>query len=46
MKPGFLTVALHGEHPTEIPRPDGRTSGRRLALASGSVRTTIRRPRA
>ncbi len=33
MKPGFLTVALHGEHPTEIPRPDGRTSGRRLALA-------------
>jgi len=33
MKPGFLSVALHGEHPTEIPRPDGRTSGRRLALA-------------
>ena len=33
MKPGFLGVALHGEHPTEIPRPDGRTSGRRLALA-------------
>jgi hypothetical protein len=33
MKPGFLGVAVHGEHPTEIPRPDGRTSGRRLALA-------------
>jgi mono/diheme cytochrome c family protein len=33
MKPGFLSVAVHGEHPTEIPRPDGRTSGRRLALA-------------
>jgi hypothetical protein len=33
MKPGFLSVALHGEHPIEIPRPDGRTSGRRLALA-------------
>jgi hypothetical protein len=33
MKPGFLGVALHGEHPTEIPRPEGRTSGRRLALA-------------
>jgi hypothetical protein len=33
MKPGFIQVALHGEHPTEIPRPDGNTSGRRLALA-------------
>ena len=33
MKPAFLSVAVHGEHPTEIPRPDGRTSGRRLALA-------------
>ena len=33
MKPAFLSVALHGEHPTEIPRPDGRTSGRRLAFA-------------
>ena len=33
MKPGFLSVAMYGEHPTEIPRPDGRTSGRRLALA-------------
>jgi hypothetical protein len=33
MKPGFLSVAVHGEHPTEIPRPGGRTSGRRLALA-------------
>jgi hypothetical protein len=33
MKPGFLSVATYGEHPTEIPRPDGNTSGRRLALA-------------
>jgi Protein of unknown function (DUF1553)/Protein of unknown function (DUF1549) len=33
MQPGFLQVAMHGEHPTEIPRPDGKTSGRRLALA-------------
>ncbi|RPI56801.1 MAG: DUF1553 domain-containing protein, partial [Acidobacteria bacterium] len=33
MKPGFIQVATHGEHPTEIPRPDGNTSGRRLALA-------------
>jgi hypothetical protein len=33
MKPGFLTVATYGTPPTEIPRPDGNTSGRRLALA-------------
>ena len=33
MSPGFLTVATYGNPPTEIPRPDGRTSGRRLALA-------------
>ena len=33
MSPGFLSVATYGEPPTEIPRPDGRTSGRRLALA-------------
>jgi hypothetical protein len=33
MTPGFLTVATYGEYPTEIPRPDGNTSGRRLALA-------------
>ncbi len=33
MQPGFIQVAMHGEHPIEIPRPDGRTSGRRLALA-------------
>jgi mono/diheme cytochrome c family protein len=32
-KPGFLTVATYGDPPTEIPREDGRTSGRRLALA-------------
>ena len=33
MSPGFVTVAAYGDPPTEIPRPDGRTSGRRLALA-------------
>ena len=33
MSPGFLTVATNGDPPTVIPRPDGRTSGRRLALA-------------
>ena len=33
LKPGFLTVATYGNPATEIPRPDGRTSGRRLALA-------------
>jgi hypothetical protein len=32
-KPGFVTVATYGNPPTEIPRPDGHTSGRRLALA-------------
>ena len=31
--PGFVTVATYGDPPTEIPRPDRRTSGRRLALA-------------
>ena len=33
MSPGFLTVATYGDPPTALPRPDGRTSGRRLALA-------------
>ena len=33
MKPGFVSVATYGTPPTEIPRPDGHTSGRRLALA-------------
>jgi hypothetical protein len=33
MAPGFVQVATRGNPPTEIPRPDGRTSGRRLALA-------------
>ena len=33
MAPGFLSVATYGDPPTVIPRPDGRTSGRRLALA-------------
>ena len=31
--PGFLTVATYGDPPTAIPRQNGRTSGRRLALA-------------
>ena len=31
--PGFVSVATYGEPPTAIPRPNGRTSGRRLALA-------------
>ena len=33
MSPGFVTVATYGDPPTVIPRPDERTSGRRLALA-------------
>jgi uncharacterized protein DUF1553/uncharacterized protein DUF1549/cytochrome c len=33
MRPGFIEVITYGNPPTEIPRPDGRTSGRRLALA-------------
>ena len=33
MSPGFLTAATYGAPPTALPRPDGRTSGRRLALA-------------
>ena len=33
MQPGFVQVITYGNPPTEIPRPDGRTSGRRLALA-------------
>jgi hypothetical protein len=33
MSPGFVKVATYGDPPTEISRPDGRTSGRRLALA-------------
>jgi uncharacterized protein DUF1553/uncharacterized protein DUF1549/cytochrome c len=33
MKPGFIDVITFGNPPTEIPRSDGRTSGRRLALA-------------
>jgi hypothetical protein len=32
-KPGFVTVATYGNPVAEIPRPDGHTSGRRLALA-------------
>jgi uncharacterized protein DUF1553/uncharacterized protein DUF1549 len=34
MQPGFVQVATYGNPPTVIPRPDGRTSGRRLALAN------------
>jgi hypothetical protein len=37
MSPGFVTVATNGDPPTEIARPDGRTSGRRLALADWLV---------
>jgi hypothetical protein len=33
MSPGFIDVITNGNPPTEIPRPDGQTSGRRLALA-------------
>ena len=33
MAPGFLSAATRGDPPTALPRPDGRTSGRRLALA-------------
>ena len=33
MQPGFIGVITYGEPPTVIPRPDGNTSGRRLALA-------------
>ena len=33
MQPGFIEVITYGDPPTEMPRPDGRTSGRRLALA-------------
>jgi len=33
MKPGFIEVITYGSPPTEISRPDGHTSGRRLALA-------------
>jgi len=34
MEPAFLTVATYGNPPTEVPRANGRTSGRRLALAN------------
>ena len=33
MQPGFVNVITYGNPPTVIPRPDGNTSGRRLALA-------------
>ncbi len=33
MQPGFIGVITNGNPPTVIPRPDGNTSGRRLALA-------------
>ena len=32
-KPGFLSVITQGNPPTALPPADGRTSGRRLALA-------------
>ncbi len=37
MAPGFVTVATYDDPPTGILRPDGRTSGRRLALAEWLV---------
>jgi hypothetical protein len=33
MKPGFVSAATYGNPPTEMPPPDGHTSGRRRALA-------------
>jgi hypothetical protein len=33
MQPGFVTAATYGKPPTEMPPADGRTSGRRRALA-------------
>ena len=36
-KPGFLSVINEGNVPTELPPADGRTSGRRLALAEWLV---------
>ncbi len=33
LEPDFLTVAKYGDPPTALPRANGRTSGRRLALA-------------
>ncbi len=33
MQPGFIGVITYGNPPTVVPRPDGNTSGRRLALA-------------
>jgi hypothetical protein len=33
MRPGFVTAATYGTPPVEIPPADGRTSGRRRALA-------------
>ena len=33
MQPGFIEVITYGTPPSVMPRPDGRTSGRRLALA-------------
>jgi hypothetical protein len=37
MKPGFLTVATYGNPPLELPPANGRTSGRRRALAEWLV---------
>jgi hypothetical protein len=37
MQPGFLTVATYGQPPTELPPANGRTSGRRRALAEWLV---------
>jgi hypothetical protein len=37
MKPGFVTAATYGNPPIELPPADGRTSGRRRALAEWFV---------
>ena len=37
MQPGFIKVITYGNPPTELPPADGRTSGRRLALAEWLV---------
>ena len=37
MQPGFVTVATYGDPATEVPPPDGHTSGRRRALAEWLV---------
>ena len=42
MKPGFVDVITYGNPPAEDPPADGRTSGRRRALAEWLARRRIR----